>query len=431
MDKNILFEKQEPVPGEKKAVGQVPQIVGSLGNPINLNWPTDFVVVTQPFGANPELHLDRGLPGHEGLDIRATMNSKIYACADGIVETAHVRAEDGNPHGRCATILHRDGYRTLYGHLSNITVAKGQNVKAGTVIGNAGPTGQTTGGHIHLGLFQQGATAKGLTHFPDDIIDPTPFLSFSVKPSDISAYPWPLGRCLAGVHASGEGLSIDASGKYAPEAALLRMDVGKETIGSLRKHNPTLFLMTQLSLPAVRKPIPAAEWAAWVRPSVQRHVETGVGYFAVLRAPNLTSGGCGLHWHSGQDFGRWWMDAVASLRLSFPMAKFGFPGLAPGPQITGQRLDAANFMEGADEAMLHADWIGAICLWYSPKEMLDEDKGGYYLSLRRYYPEQLIFITECGSVNYAPDTASKASEAARFYQIVKDQPGIGAAFAYV
>lgn len=429
MEKNIPFEESTNTPKIKKDVEQIRQIVGSFGNPIHLRWPTDYVVVTQAFTANPELHFDRNLPGHEGLDIRAPLNSKVYACADGMVETVHSRMEDGNPYGRYVIILHADGYRTLYGHLGSFTVSKGQKVMSGTVIGNAGPTGQTTGGYIHLNLMQQSATAKGLTQFPDDIIDPTPFLSFSAEPRDFSAYPWPIGRCLQGIFANGEELAIDISGKYVVEAALIRMGASKESIAVLRKSNPMLFLMTQLQLPATRKAITAAEWAARVRPSVQGHVEAGVGYFAVLRAPNLASEGCGLHWTSGKDFGRWWIDAVSLLKTSFPMAKFGFPGLTPGPQITGQRLDALTFMEAADEAMLHADWIGAICTWSAPKEMLDEDKGAYFSTLRRYYPDQLIFITEFGSVNLSLDASTRANEAARYFEIVKNEAGIGAMFA--
>jgi len=430
MEKNIPFENRDPQPVDtKKDVEPIRQTIGSFGSSIMLNWPTDFLVVTQPFGVNPELHSQRNLPSHEGLDIRAPLNSKVYACADGVVETVHTRVEDGSPYGRYVIILHKDGYRTLYGHLGTTLVSKDQNVKGGTVIGNAAPTGQTTGGHIHLSLFQRGATAKGLTHFPDDIIDPTPFLSFTAKPPDISTYPWPIARCLAGVHVNEGSPEITFSTKYIPEALLLKMDSNKESIVSLKKANPTLFLMSQLDLRLTKRALTAPEWAAWVRPFVQRHVEAGVGYFAVLRAPNLITHGYGVHWASGKEFSRWWMDAVSLLKINFPTTKFGFPGLAPGPQITGQRLDAANFMEGADEAILNADWVSTICNWSSPREMLGEDKGTYYTILRRYYPDQLIFITEFGSLDSSLDPSARANEAARYIEIVKNQAGIGAAFA--
>ncbi|MCH7663856.1 MAG: MmgE/PrpD family protein, partial [Chloroflexi bacterium] len=50
-----------------------------------LLWPTDYYSVIQGFGANPEIYAQWGLPGHEGLDIRAPYNSNVYACAAGKV----------------------------------------------------------------------------------------------------------------------------------------------------------------------------------------------------------------------------------------------------------------------------------------------------------------------------------------------------------
>ena len=48
---------------------------------LELHWPTDFVKVTQEFGINPEIYSKYGLPGHEGIDIRAPMNSSaILTC---------------------------------------------------------------------------------------------------------------------------------------------------------------------------------------------------------------------------------------------------------------------------------------------------------------------------------------------------------------
>jgi murein DD-endopeptidase MepM/ murein hydrolase activator NlpD len=431
MEKNILFENQQLRDRESKDLERVQRRIGSFGKPIKLGWPTDYRVITQPFGANPELHFAWNLPGHEGLDIRAPRDSKVYASADGVVETIHMQVDDDNPYGRYLIIQHSDGYRTLYGHLGSVAVSTGQKVKSGVVIAKAAPTGLTTGGHIHLSLTQKGATAAGLTQFPDDIIDPTPFLSFSPKQPELSSYPWPIGHCLAGIWANDEDLAIDAPSNYLPEAALLRMNASKEQIKQLRRNNPTLFLLTQLELPKTRKPISTMEWVAWAKPRLEIHISVGVGYFAILRTPNLIGHGYGLHWSSGEEFGRWWLEAVSLLKASFPSAKFGFPSLAPGSQITGQRMDASIFMEGADEDMLEADWIGAICNWNNPKDMLDEDKGGYYQVLRRYFPKQLLFITEFGSSNPDLDPAARASEATRYLETLADQAGIGAAFTRI
>src|SRR3989304_1597139 len=97
--KKILFEEDSAPQGSSKQVSRVPQTLGGFGSPVALRWPTDYHVITQDFGANPEIHHHRNLPGHEGLDIRAPVNSKVYACADGIVESIQIHDGKGYPYG--------------------------------------------------------------------------------------------------------------------------------------------------------------------------------------------------------------------------------------------------------------------------------------------------------------------------------------------
>ena len=46
-------------------------------------------------------------------------------------------------------IIHPSGYETIYAHLSKINVKKGQTVRAGHELGQAGDSGITTGPHLH------------------------------------------------------------------------------------------------------------------------------------------------------------------------------------------------------------------------------------------------------------------------------------------
>jgi hypothetical protein len=428
MEKQIRFEVQDPKSAPNPVSRHIPQVVGSFGKPISLRWPTDSRVITQGFGTNPVLYIDRNLPGHEGLDIRAPASSKVYACADGIVETVHAQADDGNPYGLYLTLAHSDGYRTLYAHLSAFNVHKGQSVQAGNLIGTAGTTGETTGGHIHLSLMQLGATERGLTHFPGDIIDPTPFLQFHEGSVKTSIFPWAIGRCLTGLRFSDQQHEVEQLDQYAPEAFLFEMHVDPNLIREVKKKDTSTFLMTELELPATRRSITSSEWAAWVRPRIERNIQDGVGYFAGPAAPNLVTGGLGLHWTSGREFGTWWALAVDELKSIFPSAKFGFPALSPGGQITGQRVDADAFMEGADDVIVTSDWLSASCDWDSPKHMSGEDEGGYYAKLRRYFPDQLIFITEFGSTAWLQEQSSKLNEAKQYVEQLQKELGIGAAF---
>src|SRR3989304_405840 len=43
---------------------------GTRRRPFYLLWPTDYAVVTQSFGANPQIYRRFGMPGHEGVDFR-------------------------------------------------------------------------------------------------------------------------------------------------------------------------------------------------------------------------------------------------------------------------------------------------------------------------------------------------------------------------
>jgi murein DD-endopeptidase MepM/ murein hydrolase activator NlpD len=152
---------------------------GSEGEPkeIELHWPTDYAVVTQRFGAHPENYAGWGLPGHEGLDIRALTNTNIYACADG--EVYEIEEQPNvHPYGKHIRIKHAGGYRTVYAHLNSILVQVGGLVVAKQLIGKADSTGNSQGSHLHLSLKKDGATARKETEYYADLIDPTPFMIF-------------------------------------------------------------------------------------------------------------------------------------------------------------------------------------------------------------------------------------------------------------
>ncbi len=147
--------------------------------PFRMRWPTEYGTITQAFGANPHIYNKFGLPGHEGIDFMATNGSEIYAVADGLVSDVRL---DGNidpigkPYGNQIRIQHDEGYETIYAHLAQAVVTRGQFVKAKQLIGLADTTGNSDGPHLHLSLKKQGATAAGLTNYPYDLIDPSPYL---------------------------------------------------------------------------------------------------------------------------------------------------------------------------------------------------------------------------------------------------------------
>lgn len=148
---------------------------GQKQKPFYMLWPTDYPVITQAFGANPQIYKRFGMPGHEGLDIRALTNTNVYCCASGTVYEVHTNPKD-HPYGIHVRVRHKDGYRTVYGHLARAMVSVGQSVDAGQVLGKANSTGASTAAHLHLTLERDGATARKETKYPKDVLDPTPFM---------------------------------------------------------------------------------------------------------------------------------------------------------------------------------------------------------------------------------------------------------------
>ena len=55
------------------------------------------------------------------------------------------------------SINHGDGYSSIYMHMTNYVVSKGQAVSAGQVIGYVGSTGVSTGPHLHFGIAYNGS----------------------------------------------------------------------------------------------------------------------------------------------------------------------------------------------------------------------------------------------------------------------------------
>jgi uncharacterized protein YgiM (DUF1202 family) len=155
-----------------------------------LRWPVDNPLITQYFGENPHIYAKYNQAGHEGIDFGVPVGASVYACADG--EVFSIGPNDGNPYGLHVRIRHQVDcnsreYRTIYAHLSQALVAKGQQVSAGEKIALSGNTGHTLGPHLHLTLELVGAKTAG---YRDGIIDPLPYFQ-EVElppPSDLTIY---------------------------------------------------------------------------------------------------------------------------------------------------------------------------------------------------------------------------------------------------
>jgi murein DD-endopeptidase MepM/ murein hydrolase activator NlpD len=114
--------------------------------PISLAWPLQGPI-GDPFGP-------RGNRFHAGIDLVASLGTPVQAAAAGRVVFA---ATAGGGWGKLVVILHGDGVRTLYAHLSKIDVRRGAEVETGTRLGLVGATGDATGPHLHFEVRLRGA----------------------------------------------------------------------------------------------------------------------------------------------------------------------------------------------------------------------------------------------------------------------------------
>lgn len=83
---------------------------------------------------------------HNGIDLIASQGAPVYAAADGeVVGVEHSTKGQGN----VVRMEHVGGYETVYAHLSEIAVSKGQKIRKGTRIGSVGMSGAAFAPHLH------------------------------------------------------------------------------------------------------------------------------------------------------------------------------------------------------------------------------------------------------------------------------------------
>lgn len=86
---------------------------------------------------------------HLGIDLASLARSPVPASNNGRI----VCGERIGIYGNTVIIDHGFGLFSMYSHLSDITVEKGQSVAGGDIIGHTGTTGLAGGDHLHYGIM--------------------------------------------------------------------------------------------------------------------------------------------------------------------------------------------------------------------------------------------------------------------------------------
>ncbi|MFQ6730088.1 MAG: peptidoglycan DD-metalloendopeptidase family protein [Alphaproteobacteria bacterium] len=116
-----------------------------LGKPVKSRITSNYGTRKDPFTGKPKKH--------RGIDFAGKIGTELMAVAPGRVVSAGERVG----YGTTVEIDHGLGFTTLYAHLSQINVSRGDWVRPGTVIGLAGSSGRSTGPHLHYEIRYKGA----------------------------------------------------------------------------------------------------------------------------------------------------------------------------------------------------------------------------------------------------------------------------------
>ncbi|WP_338826327.1 hypothetical protein MTBGP_11360 [Moorella thermoacetica] len=116
--------------------------------------PAQYKTVTDGYGMRWHPILKK-YSFHDGIDLPAPQGTQVFAVKDGKVTWDRENGAYG-----LTVMLDHGGMETKYCHLSGVAVRKGEQVKAGQVIGYVGNTGLSTGPHLHFSVYINGRPAN-------------------------------------------------------------------------------------------------------------------------------------------------------------------------------------------------------------------------------------------------------------------------------
>ena len=111
-------------------------------------YPIEKYIITGVYGSQRILNGKPRRP-HYGVDFHAPEGTEVKAMMDGTVTLVE---KDMYFTGGTIIFDHGHGISTLFMHMKDINVIKGQKVKQGQVVGTLGKTGRATGPHLDIRL---------------------------------------------------------------------------------------------------------------------------------------------------------------------------------------------------------------------------------------------------------------------------------------
>jgi len=124
-------------------------------------WPSEGGWLSSTYGLRHDPFTGEMAP-HHGVDIANRFGAPVLAASRGVV----VFAGKMKDFGYMVDIEHGYGFRSRYGHLSNIIVKVGDVVEDNQLIGRVGSSGRSTGPHLHYEVHRYGKHLDPVSFLP-------------------------------------------------------------------------------------------------------------------------------------------------------------------------------------------------------------------------------------------------------------------------
>lgn len=152
-----VTEQGESLRALERLISRAGKALASLPS----RWPVRGAVNSE-YGAR-QSPWRKGGEFHSGIDIGADRGTLVHAPAAGMVAFAGTHAE----YGLTVIVDHGQDLRTIYGHLSKLSVAAGQTIARGAELGMTGNSGRSSGPHLHYEILVNGRAVNPRAYFWD------------------------------------------------------------------------------------------------------------------------------------------------------------------------------------------------------------------------------------------------------------------------
>jgi len=151
----VVLQEGESLRALERLISRAGKALASLPS----RWPVRGAVNSE-FGRRQSPWTKSG-ELHSGIDIGADRGTLVHAPAAGAVAFAGTHAE----YGLAVMVDHGDDLRTIYGHLSKISVVSGQQIARGDELGLTGNSGRSSGPHLHYEILVKNRPVNPRAYF--------------------------------------------------------------------------------------------------------------------------------------------------------------------------------------------------------------------------------------------------------------------------